>query len=174
MFKKSDKSKFGIDIAAGDLNGDKIDEIIAGLGFGSKPYVMVFKSDGTLIKKFLAYQKNFSGGVFVSSGDIDRDGAAEIITGAGFGGSPHLRVFESTGRARSIDFFPFDKNFRGGIDVASADFNNDGKDEIIVSPKATAQAWIKVYRYNAKRAVLTEFLAYKKDFRGGVNIAGVK
>lgn len=174
LSKKSDKLKFGVDVASGDLDGDNIDEIIVGLGFGAKPYVMTFKSDGTLIKKFLAYQKNFLGGVFVSAGDIDRDGIAEIITGAGFGGSPHLRVFESNGKARPIDFFPFNKNFHGGIDVASADFNGDGKDEIIVSPVSSAQAWIKVYRYNAKHTILANFLAYKKDFEGGVNIAGAK
>ncbi|MEW6408169.1 MAG: VCBS repeat domain-containing M23 family metallopeptidase [Patescibacteria group bacterium] len=174
LFKKSDKVKFGLDVAAGDMDGDKIDEIIVGLGSGSKPYVMTFKPDGTLIKKFLAYQKNFFGGVFVSAGDIDRDGAAEIITGAGAGGGPHLRIFEATGKVKPISFSPFDASFRGGIDVASADFDNDGKDEIIVSPAAQAQAWIKVYRYNAKHTVLTEFLAYKKGFEGGVNVSGMK
>lgn len=177
--KKWNKSKkkilnFGPDVAAGDIDDDGIDEIIIGCGFGSKPYVMIFKPDGTLNKKFLAYQKNFLGGVFVTTGDIDRDGIAEIITGAGKGGSPHLRVFEPDGKVRPIDFFPFDKNFHGGIDVAAADFDSDGKDEIIVSPKAFAQARIKIYRYNAKRMVLTEFLAYKKSFEGGVNIAGMK
>lgn len=168
------KFKGGLDVAAGDVDGDKIDEIIVGAGSGYRPYVRIYRADGKETKSFLAYGKRHRAGVRVAAADIDRDGMKEILTGPDKGGSPHLRVFEPDGKPRPLAFFPFDKNFRGGLDVAGADFDNDGKDEIIVSQASSGQTWIKVYRYRASRPILANFLAFDSDFEGGTNVAGMK
>ncbi len=42
------------------------------------------------------------------------------------------------------------------MDVASGDFDGDGKDDIAVSQFSKGQAWIKVYKYNAERTILFE------------------
>ena len=46
---------------------------------------------------FFAYHPLFSGGVSVATGDLDGDGVAEVITGAGPGGGPHVRVWRIAG-----------------------------------------------------------------------------
>ena len=113
----------------------------------------------------------FTGGARVAVGDIDADGIGELLIGAGPGGGPHLRVFESDGTPRGIQFFPFHKDFRGGIDVASVDWNEDGKDDLIVSQTSKGQAWVKVYRYNDAHTILAEFNAFG-DPEVGANVAG--
>lgn len=171
---REEKVNTGADIDAGDVDGDGRDEIIASLGPGSVPKVAIINENGKKVKDFLVYDKYFQGGVRVAAGDIDRDGEEEIITGAGPGGGPHIRVFEANGEPRGIDFFPFHVDFRGGVDVGSIDYDNDGKDEIITSQASEGQAWVKIYRYNDKKTVYANFLAYPKYFEGGTSVFGSK
>ena len=104
-------------LAAGYLNNDGSAEIIVSNGKNLEPRVKIFSNDGTLKNSFLAYDKNFRGGVYVALGDIDGDGEKEIVTGAGAGGGPQVRIFNSLGAAK-LSFFAYDKNFRGGVKVA--------------------------------------------------------
>ncbi len=108
----------GVHLAAGDINGDGLKEIIVGTRFGGSPQVRVFDWFGRLKLKFLAYHSLFHGGVNVAAGDLDGDGIDEIITGAGPGGGPHVRVFNTQGRV-IMQFFAYQKNFHGGVFVAS-------------------------------------------------------
>jgi len=133
--------------------------LLTGAGPGGTSHVRAFNTTGTVDtdpNKLFAYAQDYRGGVRVASGDIDNDNVDEIITGTGENGGPHLRVFEKDGTQRGIQFFPFDSNFRGGMDVASGDFDGDGKDDIAVSQFSKGQAWVKVYKYNDARTVLFE------------------
>jgi hypothetical protein len=122
----------GVNITVGDLEGDGIQEIIAGAGVGGGPHVRVFAANGVLINPgFFAYDKAFRGGVNVSAGDIDGDGIDEIITGPGKGGSPEIKSFDRHGQKDGPTFMAFDASSREGVEVASADLDGDGKAEII-------------------------------------------
>ena len=68
------------------MTGDGVAEIITGAGPGGGPHVRVFELNGgglTELASFFAYDPAFPGGVFVAGGDVDGDGIAEVITGAG-------------------------------------------------------------------------------------------
>ena len=83
-----------------DINGDGLDEIITGAGPGGGPHVRVFSLAGGVVTElagqgFYAYDPAFPGGVNVACGDVTGDGVPEIITGAGPGGGPHVRVLVS-------------------------------------------------------------------------------
>ncbi|MDD5342703.1 MAG: putative glycoside hydrolase [Patescibacteria group bacterium] len=123
----------GVNIALGDIDGDGKDEIIAGAGYHGGPHVRVFNGEGKLISSFFAYDQKFRGGVSVASGDINNDGKDEIVTGAGPGGGPHIRIFNDKGKAITPGFFAFDKTWRNGILVTVNDINQDGQDEILAS-----------------------------------------
>ena len=86
-------------MAAGDVTGDGIAEIITGAGPGGGPHVRAFTSGGgvTEVIGLYAYDPAFGGGVSVAAGDETGDGIADIITGAGAGGGPHVRVLDVSG-----------------------------------------------------------------------------
>lgn len=76
----------GVHVAAGDVDGDGLDDVITGPGVGGGPLVNVFSgANSTLFLSFNAYAivGNFLGGVFVAAGDLNGDGTAEILTGPG-------------------------------------------------------------------------------------------
>lgn len=70
----------GVNVASGDVNGDGINEIITGPGFGGAPEIKVWNKDGEqLITPFWAFETNSGVGVEVSTADLDSDGIDEII-----------------------------------------------------------------------------------------------
>src|SRR5262249_10659082 len=84
----------GVRVALGDVNGDSVPDIITAPGPGGGPDVRVFDGrTGALIREFMAYDERFPGGVFVAAADVNHDGFADIVTGAGPGGGPHVKVY---------------------------------------------------------------------------------
>jgi len=142
--------------------------VVTGAGPGGGPHIRIFKTNGYPVGGFFAYNENFRGGVNIATGDINGDGREEIITGAGFGGGPHIKIFTSSGKLIS-SFFAFDKNNRKGVEVAVGDVNGDKKDEIITSEISQTEPLVKIFDYQGN--LISQFYAYGKDFRGGVTLA---
>ncbi|TAL49896.1 hypothetical protein EPN81_04270 [Patescibacteria group bacterium] len=108
----------GIFVAAGDLDGDGDDEIVTGTDNGGGPQVQIFDGVGTWLGTFFAYDSAFRGGVRLSVGNLSEWPGASIISAAGPGGGPHIRVYN--GYAQLIGtFFSDDENDRGGINSAA-------------------------------------------------------
>lgn len=159
----------GVTVSLGDTDGDGQLEIITGAGKGTKPEVRIYSKDGKLISSFLAYSERFLGGVNVASGDIDADGIDEIVTGPGFGGGPHVRVFRKDGFILK-QFFAFNPETRVGAQVAVGDLNNDSIKEIVTAAVSSATPLIRVYRAN-DLFIMSEFLAFPPDFVKGMFLA---
>ncbi len=119
----------GVHIAVGDIDQDGKGEIMVTPASGLAPTVKIFSEQGKALGSFLAYDKNFKGGVNVSFGDIDGDGKKEIITGPNAGG-PHVRIFSVAGQLLS-QFMAFDASGRTGVRVSVSDIDGDGKAEIL-------------------------------------------
>jgi len=135
-------NRYGVRVAAGDIDGDGIDEIVTGAGPGVVfgPHVRGWDADGggaTPIPgvSFFAYG-TLKYGVNVSCGDIDGDGVDEIVTGAGPGAifGPHVRAFSWDGHAVSpvpgVSYFAYG-TLKYGVNVACGDVDGDGIDEIV-------------------------------------------
>jgi hypothetical protein len=74
---------------------------------------------GQTIHSFFAYAPGFTGGVRVASGDFDGDGRADILTGPGVGGGPHIKGFDGDNLSSVVSFFGFGSTFTGGVFVAA-------------------------------------------------------
>jgi Big-like domain-containing protein/VCBS repeat protein/flagellar associated repeat protein len=163
----------GVTVAAGDVNGDGLADIITGAGPGGGPHVRVWDGDtGDLIRSFFAYSSSFRGGVTVAAGDVNGDGLADIITGAGSGGGPHVRVWDGDTGALERSFFAYPSDFRGGVWVAAGDVTGDGFADIVTGPGAAADSAPLVAIYDGDTGELVDaFFAYSESFTGGVFVA---
>ncbi len=172
FFAFNEKFKGGVYVATGDVDGDKKSEIIVGAGWGGLPYVRVF--DGypkARVKEFLAFDKNFKGGVRVAVGDVDGDGIKEIIAAAGFDGTPKVRIFNANGKEKSKEFMAFNSKFSGGVYVAAGDIDGDKKDEIIVGAGEGGGPQVKIF--DKKGKLKNMFFAHSKKKRAGVRVAAI-
>jgi len=138
-------NKFGVNVAAGDIDGDGRDEIITGAGPGAVfgPHVRAFDYSGAAVTpaaavSYFAYG-TLKWGVNVAAGDLDGDGYDEIVTGAGPGAvfGPHVRGWNVDGGSvapmAAVSFFAYGTN-RFGVNVACGDVDGDGMDEIVTGP----------------------------------------
>jgi hypothetical protein len=175
--------KFGVNVAAGDLGWDRLDEIVTGAGPGAVfgPHVRGWEPDGTPIPQvnFMAYGTN-KWGVNVACGDIDGDQLDEIITGAGPGAvfGPHVRGWNVDGATvvaiPGVSFMAYG-TLKYGVNVVCGDIDGDGIDEIVTGAGPGAVFGPHVRGWNVDGGTATampqvSFLAYGTN-RFGVNVA---
>jgi len=134
----------GLNLACGDIDGDGIDEIVAGLGHKALnfPRVYVLEFDGTVIDTFLAYDTSYRYGVNVATANFG-DTKDVILTGPGpYLNQPALvRGWEYQGGdivpISSLEFLAYGAP-HGGVNIAAGNingtFSSDGNDEILTGP----------------------------------------
>ena len=160
-----------VNVATGDTDGDGTAETIIAAGPGGGPAVLVVNSNtGQVMDSFFAYSPTFTGGVFLTVRDVNHDGNLDIVTGAGPGGGPHVKVFDGGTLSTLMEFFAYDTSFRGGVSVGSADINNDGNLDIVTGAGPGGGPHVKVFD-GATGNLLSQWFAYDPSFRGGVYVA---
>jgi hypothetical protein len=140
----------GTRIATGDVTGDGKADIVTGFD-QCAPNIQVYDgASGKRIAFFGAF--NAAGanhGIRVAAGDVNGDGRAEVITGAGSGDSPTVRIFSGT----PTDFFPtplrsfdaFGSSVTSGVEVAAADVNGDHKADVVAAAETPDDAQVKIF-----------------------------
>jgi len=156
----------GINVSGIDLGGDGIGEILISSQKGFKPQVAIYRTEGSLIREFMAYDESFTGGVNISDYDINNDGKDEILTGAGFGAGPHVRVFNGYGQDL-VDFYAFDPGYIGGVKIATGDINKDNLNEIIVISERAPQGDSQIPKYIDIDVSDQRFRYYEQGFLKG-------
>jgi hypothetical protein len=112
------------------VNGDGRAEIVVGAGEGDPVVRVLDGRNGDVLASFDAYDSAFYGGIRVAVADVNGDGVAEIVTGAGWGGGPHVQILDGRGR-KIASFFAFDQTQSAGVWVAGGDVNGDGRDDVV-------------------------------------------
>lgn len=160
----------GVDVAAGDVDGDGVDEIITGTMIGA-PHVRVLRLDGTEIGGFYAYASTSTGGVNVAAADIDNDGKDEIVTVPAINSVAQVKAFSSVG-TQKLSFNAYTPDFKGGADVAAGDLVGDGKVEIATVAGPGGSAHVKLFD-NTGLSLGSGFSAYEAytGYTGGARIS---
>ena len=160
----------GVFVGVQDVNSDGILDIIAGAGPGGGPEVRIFNGNNlNLIRAFYAYDQAFTGGVSIASIDFNNDGILDLITGAGPGGAPHVKVFDGATNAVISQWFAYPISFTGGVFVAVGDIGNDGDIEVVTGAGPTGAPVVAVWN-PFTGALLSQFMAYSESFTGGVRV----
>src|SRR5690606_5334242 len=96
----------GVFVAAGDVTGDGVPDLVITPDEGGGPRVRLFSGDGFgQIADFLGIDDpNFRGGARAGIGDINRDGYGDLVVAAGFGGGPRVAAFSGKGLTRGEQF----------------------------------------------------------------------
>ncbi len=187
----------GVFLAAGDIDGDGMDELAVSpdVGGGGRVQIYSFESNAVVRRDnfFGIDDPSFRGGARVAMGDVNGDGRADLVVGAGFLGGPRVAVFDGKNLGASQanpgrivgDFFAFPgsdaANLRNGVFVTVGDVNGDGKAELIFGGGPGGGP--RVYALDGQRVaggdvlgaqsnpVANFFVAGNDAARGGVRLA---
>ncbi len=171
----------GASIAAGDIDADGEDEIIAGADAGHAPLLGLFERDGTPRQiSFYPFDTRFRGGLSVAAGDVDGDGKDEIGVAQASGGQAWIKVMRSNAQHTLLAYFNAFGSAEVGASLAFGDIDRDGKDELIVGAGPGGGPQIRVYDIgttaisgSATGATLKpiSFYAFSSKSRSGISVA---
>jgi glucose/arabinose dehydrogenase len=141
-----------------------------GAGAGGGPDVRVFHAASSVERfRFFAYDAGFRGGVRVAAGDVTGDGVPDVVTGAGPGGGPDVRVISGKDGADLLRFFAFPVGFTGGVFVAAGDLDGDSFADVFAGAGAGGGPDVHLVSGRTGRT-LARFFAYPVGFTGGVTV----
>ncbi|MBN9518392.1 VCBS repeat-containing protein [bacterium] len=125
----------GVRTVTADFNKDGVADVAAGTGPGGSTRVVVLDGATQAVLLDLApFEAAFTGGVCLAAGDLDGDGAADLVITPDEGGGSRVLVYAGPGFGVVADFFGIDDtSFRGGARAALGDVNADGYADLIVS-----------------------------------------
>ena len=155
----------GARASAGDVNGDGVPDVVVAAGFLGGPRITVWDGVSVLagkpaqIANFFAFETRLRNGAFVSAGDVDGDGIADLAFGGGPGGGPRVRIVDgadlmAAGNFGSLDsrpaltvanFFAGDVSTRGGIRISLRDFDGDAKADLVTGSGDGVQSAVRLF-----------------------------
>lgn len=175
FFAYSERFHGGVNLAAGDVNGDGKDEIITGAGPGGGPHVKALSKDGLLVAQILPEQafpgEQFFGGVVVGAIDYDNDGRDEFVIAPQSQRVADVKVYEPFSRTQIKTFRAYG-NFSGGV---SMDINTTGGGKRVLLG-AGAGGGPHVLQYNLQTGAVdgVNIFPFDDTWRGGVEVSFVK
>lgn len=167
----------GVRTAVGDVNGDGIPDLAVGTGPGMIATVQVIDgATGAILAEFQPFD-DFTGGVFVSLGDMDGDKKDELVVTPDVGGGPRVLIFKGGDLSLMQNFFGIvDPAFRGGARTALGDMNADGFADLVVSAGSGGGPRVSIIdgkqlSQNRFRFLTPDFFVFADSLRDGAYVS---
>lgn len=161
------KELIGANLACADVNNDGTPEVVATAASVAAPKIRIYKTSGVFISQFFAFPAAQQMRLSIALGDVNNNGLAEIVTAPKSGAAPKIRIFKSTG-SLVRQFSAYSSSFTGGVQLAIADTNLDGKVDIITGPGAGISPKLKIF--SGQGSLRTQFNAFNNRFLGGISV----
>jgi hypothetical protein len=146
----------GVQVAAGDTNGDGFADILTGTGRGGAPRVVLFDGLTHEVRAdFFAFDPASRYGVSVGLGDLDGDFISDIIVGDGSATEPHVKAFRGKDAGLLADFMVNDPfapaaipatDRESGVRVGATDLDGDGIADILAGKGQGTQPILRGYK----------------------------
>ena len=159
--------RFGVNVAAGNLDATGVDDVIVGEGLGAAPMVAVFRADGSERERFTADNLAPAGGAFVAAGYLDGTPQAQLVAGTGPGGPPNVDIYSGTATTPERIVQAFEPTFTGGVSVNSGPSGQQSNIFLGAGPGGGPR--VRVLTPDGVRE-LFNFFSYEPTFQGGVNV----
>ncbi len=160
-------------IAVGDVNGDKLNDLVVAPSRGQvKIHTYINQGGATPLDivhqlNFKAFKRTFIGGASVAVGDVEGDASAEIIVGSGPGMRDTVLVFKgdtsapvNTVAPALHTILPFQNNARGGVFVATANIDADPYLEIVIGAGTGGGSQLATYDITNLTTPVNSFILY--------------
>ena len=172
----------GAFIAAGDLDRDGKAELAVSADAGGSPTVEIYRlSSGQLVQitSFMPIYSWSKSGIRVAMGDLNRDGADELVISAGAGWVPRVRIYDGAALAagqtvQSVPgFLAYNWQMQYGVNVTVGDVNGDGYADLAVSLDAGGHTKVRVWSGETitanATALVSDLPPYQQFFANGTD-----
>jgi hypothetical protein len=155
------------DIVAGDLDDDGREELITSARSGLEPSIDIYNQEGKKIRSFLAFDRNFKGGVRLALLNYDNSPGLEIVAVPASNGPGEARIFDRQGKLKKILRLEND-NWRGGLVIGAGDVDGNGRPEIVIAYGQGSQPQVKIIGLDGR--LFSSFFPYERSYRGGLEV----
>jgi hypothetical protein len=169
----------GARVSVADVNRDGVPDLIVAAGFGGGPRVAVYNGTSILsgitrlFNDFFVFEQTLRNGVYVTGGDLNGDGFADLVFGGGPGGGPRVLALsgvnliggQGAGSTVLANFFAGDDRNRGGVRVVAKDTDGDGRAEIFTGGGEGESGKVHKFRGDGSKDD-----AFEDDFGGNTGV----
>lgn len=132
----------GVQVTTGDRNADGTAELAVSTETGPAR-VRILTAEGVPIQTI--QPAGYDTGARVALADLFGDGRSTLVLAPRAGVPPWITVLSASGE-QLVRFRGYDESFLGGLHVAAGDLDDDGRDELVVTPGAGGQTDVRIFK----------------------------